>query len=87
MAQQLSAQDASFYYQESAETPMHVGSVAILDPATSPYGPLDLEQLTSFYASRLHLMPMARPHAAGGQADRRGLSTEEKALGDKRRSR
>jgi len=60
MAQQLSAQDASFYYQESAETPMHVGSVAILDPATSPYGPLDLDQLTSFYAARLHLMPMAR---------------------------
>lgn len=58
--QQLSAQDASFYYQESPETPMHVGSVAILDPSTSPYGPLDLETLTSFYASRLHLMPMAR---------------------------
>ncbi len=58
--EQLSAQDASFYYQESPETPMHVGSVAILDPSTSPYGPLDLETLTSFYASRLHLMPMAR---------------------------
>ena len=58
--QQLSAQDASFLYQETAETPMHVGSVAILDPTGSPYGPLNLKTALGFYESRLHLMPMAR---------------------------
>ncbi len=60
MLQQLSAQDASFLYMESPTTPMHVGSVAILDPSKSPYGPLTLELVTRFYAERLHLMPMAR---------------------------
>lgn len=58
--QQLSAQDASFLYQETPATPMHVGSLAILDPSTSAYGPLTLEALIGFYEERLHLMPMAR---------------------------
>ena len=39
---------------------MHVGSVAILDPTKSPYGPLTLEMMTRFYRERLHLMPTAR---------------------------
>ncbi len=60
MLRQLSAQDASFIYQETPATPMQVGSVAILDPATSPYGPLTLEAMTGFYEERLHLMPTAR---------------------------
>jgi len=60
MLQQLTFQDASFLYQDSPQTPMHVGSVAILDPTKSPYGPLTLELVTNFYRDRLHLMPTAR---------------------------
>ncbi len=60
MLQQLSAQDASFIYQETPATPMHMASVAILDPSTSPYGPLTLEAVTGFFDERLHLMPTAR---------------------------
>ena len=56
MLQQLSAQDASFIYQDTPATPMHVASVAILDPSTSPYGPLTLEAVMGFYEERLHLM-------------------------------
>jgi diacylglycerol O-acyltransferase len=58
--QQLSAQDASFLYQETPGTPMHVGSVAILDPAGSPFGRPGLTSMLEFYERRLHLMPMAR---------------------------
>ena len=60
MLQQLSAQDASFIYQDTPGTPMHVASIAILDPSTSPYGPLTLEAVMGFYEERLHLMPTAR---------------------------
>jgi diacylglycerol O-acyltransferase / wax synthase len=60
MLRQLSSQDASFLYQDSPATPMHVGSVAILDPTKSPYGPLTLESVLHFYDERLHLMPTAR---------------------------
>ena len=47
MLRQLSSQDASFLYQDSPSTPMHVGSVAILDPTKSPYGALTLERMTA----------------------------------------
>jgi diacylglycerol O-acyltransferase / wax synthase len=60
MLRQLSSQDASFLYQDSPATPMHVGSVAILDPTKSPYGALTLERILQFYRERLHLMPTAR---------------------------
>ena len=60
MLRQLSAQDASFIYQETLATPMHVGTIAILDPSTSPTGPLTLEAMMGFYEERLHLMPTAR---------------------------
>src|SRR5262249_27223322 len=60
MLRQLTFQDASFLYQDSPQTPMHVGSVAILDPTKSPYGPLTLEGVTRFYRDRLHLMTTAR---------------------------
>lgn len=39
--EQLSAQDTSFLYQETPDPLMHVGSVALLDPCESPYGPLN----------------------------------------------
>jgi len=60
MLRQLSSQDASFLYQDSPATPMHVGSVAILDPTKSPYGYPTLETVMQFYRERLHLMPTAR---------------------------
>ena len=60
MLRQLSSQDASFLYQDSPSTPMHVGSVAILDPTKSPYGALTLERMLQFYRERLHLMPTVR---------------------------
>ena len=60
MLQQLSALDASFLYQDTPNTPMHVGAIALLDPSTSPYGPLTLEAVTAFFEERLHLMPTAR---------------------------
>ena len=60
MLQQLSAHDASFLYQESPTTPMHLGSIAILDPSCSPHGILSLESVMRFYDQRLHLMPSAR---------------------------
>ncbi len=60
MLRQLGAQDASFLYQDTPNTPMHVGGITILDPSTSPYGPLTLEAVCAFYEERLHLMPTAR---------------------------
>ena len=36
--EQLSGQDASFVYLETANTPMHIGSVGIYDPSTAPGG-------------------------------------------------
>ncbi len=36
--QQLSSFDAAFLYLESPTSHMHVGSLAIYDPATSPDG-------------------------------------------------
>ncbi|MCZ6658155.1 MAG: wax ester/triacylglycerol synthase family O-acyltransferase [Gammaproteobacteria bacterium] len=60
MLQQLSALDASFLYQDTPHTPMHVGAIALLDPSTSPYGPLTLEAVTAYFDERLHLMPTAR---------------------------
>ena len=60
MLRQLGAQDASFLYQDTPNTPMHVGAVSILDPSTSPYGALTFEAVCAFYEERLHLMPTAR---------------------------
>ena len=31
---QLSGQDASFLYMETAKTPMHIGGIMIYDPST-----------------------------------------------------
>ncbi|MBI2168158.1 MAG: wax ester/triacylglycerol synthase family O-acyltransferase [Actinobacteria bacterium] len=58
----LSAQDASFLHAESPETPMHVGSLAMLEgePLFDGAGRLRIEDFRSHVESRLHLVPLFR---------------------------
>jgi WS/DGAT/MGAT family acyltransferase len=51
--QQLSGQDASFLYFETANAPMHIGSFALYDPSTAG-GPLSYEKIVHNTAQRLH---------------------------------
>jgi diacylglycerol O-acyltransferase / wax synthase len=51
--QQLSGQDASFVYMETANTPMHIGSVGIYDPSTAPNGFVRFKDILEFIGDRL----------------------------------
>jgi diacylglycerol O-acyltransferase / wax synthase len=51
--EQLSGQDASFVYFETANTPMHIGSVAIYDPSTAPGGFVRFKDILRHVESRL----------------------------------
>ncbi len=51
--QQLSPLDASFVYLETPNSPMHIGSLAIYDPSTSPNGRLRFKEVLDFIESRL----------------------------------
>ena len=51
--QQLTGLDASFVYLETPNTPMHIGSLAIYDPSTSPNGRLRFKEVLAFVESRL----------------------------------
>jgi WS/DGAT/MGAT family acyltransferase len=51
--QQLSGQDASFLYFETANAPMHIGSFALYDPSTAS-APLDFQRIVDNTAQRLH---------------------------------
>ncbi len=51
--EQLSGQDASFVYFETAATPMHIGSVAIYDPSTAPDGFVRFKDILRHIESRL----------------------------------
>ena len=51
--EQLSGQDASFVYFETANTPMHIGSVAIYDPSTAPGGFVRFKDILRHIGSRL----------------------------------
>ena len=53
--QQLSPMDASFLYFETANAPMHIGSVAIYDQSTVEGGVLAFKKILKNYESRLHL--------------------------------
>ena len=55
MADRLSSADVSFLYLEEADTPMHVGSVAIVDGTDTPY-----ETLLTVVRERLALVPRYR---------------------------
>lgn len=50
---QLSPMDAAFVYMETPSTPMHIGSLAIYDPSTSPNGKLRFKEVLGFIESRL----------------------------------
>jgi diacylglycerol O-acyltransferase len=58
--ERLGPQDASFLYLESPANHMHVGGLAVLDPATAPGGRLSFRELKNVIASRLHLVPRFR---------------------------
>lgn len=57
MTSRMTAQDASFYYLESSNTPMHIGSLAILEP---PEGGLDYESVLRLVEQRLAEVPRYR---------------------------
>ncbi|MBI4944211.1 MAG: wax ester/triacylglycerol synthase family O-acyltransferase [Actinobacteria bacterium] len=57
MPDRLSPLDVSFLYLEEPTTPMHVGSVMILEP---PRGGLDFDRLVQHVAARIALVPRYR---------------------------
>jgi len=56
---QLSGLDTVFLNLETNAVPMHVGGLAILDPATAPAG-FGFDAIKKLIESRLHLLPMFR---------------------------
>lgn len=52
---QLTGLDASFLYLEQANTPMHIGSIAIYDPSTSPEKFVRFKDILKFVEERLPL--------------------------------
>lgn len=58
--QQVSGLDAIFLFQETANAPMHIGSVAIYDPATAPDGTVRFERIIQTVSERAHLAPILR---------------------------
>ncbi len=52
--EQISAQDATFLYAESPTSPMHIGSLTIVE------GSLNFKDFKAIIASKLHLMPKFR---------------------------
>jgi diacylglycerol O-acyltransferase len=58
----LSPLDMTFLALETPSTPMHVGSVAVLDP---PAGGLDYEQLVELIGRRIALVPRYRQKVRG----------------------
>ncbi|MEZ5142282.1 MAG: wax ester/triacylglycerol synthase family O-acyltransferase [Acidimicrobiales bacterium] len=57
--QRLTGLDAGFLYMETPSSPMHVASLMILDPSTSPDG-FGFDELRDLYTQRLHLAPPFR---------------------------
>ena len=53
--EQLTGQDASFLYAETARTPMHIGALAIYDPSTVEGGKQRFKDILNFIEARLHL--------------------------------
>ena len=52
--EQISAQDATFLYADSPTSPMHIGSLTIVE------GSLNFKDFRAIVASKLHLMPKFR---------------------------
>jgi len=57
MTTRMTAQDASFYFLETTNTPMHIGSLAIL---SEPEGGLDFETLLQLVERRISEVPRYR---------------------------
>ena len=55
--QQLTALDAQFLALETDRNYGHVGSLAIIDPSTTPQGKVTLEDVKRLLDERLHLIP------------------------------
>jgi len=53
--QQLTGQDASFLYFETARTPMHIGSIQIYEQSTLPGGVQGFKNILAQIESRLHM--------------------------------
>lgn len=53
--EQMTGQDASFFYAELPKAPMHVGGVAIYDPSTVEGGKQRFKDILQFIEKRLHL--------------------------------
>ncbi|MBL4681553.1 MAG: wax ester/triacylglycerol synthase family O-acyltransferase [Pseudomonadales bacterium] len=53
--EQLTGQDASFLYGETARSPMHIGGLAIYDPAGLEGGTQRFKNILTFIEERLHL--------------------------------
>lgn len=58
--QQLSGLDAALLYTETANVPMHIGSVAIFDPSTAPEGIVRFKTIIKTLNDRAHLAPYLR---------------------------
>ncbi|MEM7610605.1 MAG: wax ester/triacylglycerol synthase family O-acyltransferase [Pseudomonadota bacterium] len=61
---QLSGLDASFLYLETANTPMHIGSLCIYDQSTAPGGHVRFKDILAFYEERLHRARVFRQRLA-----------------------
>jgi WS/DGAT/MGAT family acyltransferase len=64
VVEQLSGQDATFLYVESARMPMHIGSLNIYDPSTAPGGVVRFKQILDLVQGRLHLARAFRQRLA-----------------------
>ena len=62
--EQLSGQDASFLYVESARMPMHIGSINVYDPSTAPGGAVRFKQILETIENRVHLARAFRQRLA-----------------------
>lgn len=58
--QQLQGMDASFVALEQRNTPMHIGSILIYDPATAPGGFVRFKDILAFFKSRMQLSKTMR---------------------------
>ena len=58
--QQLQGMDASFVAFETRNSPMHIGSILIYDPATAPGGFVRFKDILAFFQSRMQLSKTMR---------------------------
>ena len=57
---QLGSQDAGFVYNETPNTPMHIGGLGIYDQSTAPDGRLGHKDIIDYVQDRIHLAPIFR---------------------------